>query len=185
VGSLDVHPGNLVQAESDELVTIRQITPIDVTFAIPESNLATLARRARSGQAAVRAAIPGDEGEQARGMLTFLDNAIDASTGTIRLKGTFPNADARLWPGQFVDVRVTIEERPDEVVAPASAIQTGQDGLFVYVVKADDTVELRPVVTGPGAERVVSIREGLAAGERVVTEGQLRIGPGMRVRAVL
>jgi multidrug efflux system membrane fusion protein len=184
VGSLDVHPGNLVQAESDELVSIRQIAPINVTFSIPESNLAALARRLQQGPAAVLASIPGNPGEQPRGHLTFLDNTVDTATGTIRLKATFANRDARLWPGQFVDVRVALEERQGEVVVPAAAIQTGQDGQFVYVVTPDETVELRPVVTGPSAARAVSIQQGLSAGERVVTEGQLRIGPGMRVRAI-
>jgi multidrug efflux system membrane fusion protein len=183
VGSLEVHAGNLVQAESDTLVSIRQTAPIDVTFSVPEAHLADLVRRQRRGSATVRASIPGEE-QEPRGTLTFLDNAIDAATGTLRLKATFPNLDARLWPGQFVDVRVALEERPNAVVVPSSAIQTGQDGPFVYVVGAGGQVELRQVVLGPAADRVVSILDGVKPGEQVVTEGHLRIGPGTRVETV-
>ena len=183
VGSLEVHPGNLVQAESDTLVTIRQVAPIDVTFSVPEAHLAALVQRQNEGSAAVLASIPGVE-QEPRGTLTFLDNAIDPDTGTLRLKATFPNSDAHLWPGQFVDVRVALEERSDAVVVPSSAIQTGQDGPFVYVVGPGGQVELRQVVLGPAAERVVSILDGVNAGEQVVTEGHLRIGPGTRVETI-
>jgi membrane fusion protein, multidrug efflux system len=184
VGSLQIHAGNLVRAESDELVSIRQMSPIEVVFSVPESNLAALLRRQRQGPAAVRATIPGDSDEAPQGALSFLDNAIDAATGTIRLKATFPNQDLRLWPGQFVDARVTLEARAAQVVTPATALQTGQDGLFVYVVAPGGLIELRPVLKGPSSGRAVSILEGVVAGERVVTEGHLRVRPGMKVKDI-
>ena len=116
--------------------------------------------------------------------MTFLDNSVDTATGTIRLKATFPNVEERLWPGQFVDVRILLEQRVNAIVVPSAALQTGQAGNFVYVVKVDDTIELRPVTAGPRADRTLSIERGLEPGERVVVEGQLRIAPGSKVRVV-
>ena len=115
------------------------------------------------------------------GVLSFVDNAVDSTTGTIRLKATYDNPDRRLWPGQFVKVILTTGVEPDALVVPAQAIQTGQDGPYVYVVKDDMTVEPRPVKPGPASEGVVAIATGLSAGERVVTDGQLRLFPGAKV----
>jgi membrane fusion protein, multidrug efflux system len=181
-GSLRIQEGNLVKANDVDLVVIHQVAPIYVAFSVPEDRLLALRDRLNGGPLRVRAAIPGDRNEPAAGTISFLDNAVDTTTGTIRLKATFDNASSRLWPGQFVDVYILIEERPNAVVIPASAVQTGQSGNFVYVVKQDDTVEIRPVTPGPRADRIVSIEHGLKAGERVVTEGQLRVAPGMKVR---
>jgi multidrug efflux system membrane fusion protein len=114
--------------------------------------------------------------------LTFVDNAVDMTTGTIKLKGTFANADRKLWPGQFVRVIVRLANRADTLVVPTQALQTGQDGQFVFVVKEDMTVESRPVVVGSRVEQDVVIEKGLERGEKVVTEGQLRLVPGSRIR---
>jgi len=151
-----------------------------VSFAVPERRLPAVRRRVAQGATPVVADVAGDGAPAAVGRLSFLENAVDDQTGTIRLRAVFDNAEDRLWPGQFVDVRLTLEERPDAVAVPAAALQTGQDGPFVYIVSPDSAVELRPVRPDVQADGWVAV-EGVAAGERVVTEGQLRIAPGMRV----
>ncbi len=182
-GSLRVQPGNLIKAMDSDLVTIHQLAPVDVTFAIPEERLGVLRSRLRTGAAVpVSAAIPGDTAGLAQGRVQFLDNAVDTTTGTIRLKGSFANGDARLWPGQFVNVRLLLGRRDDGIVIPSSAVQTGQAGTFVYVVKPDGAVEVRPVVLGARDDQGVLIERGLGTGERVVTEGHLRVAPGVKVR---
>ena len=115
-------------------------------------------------------------------MLTFIDNAVDATTGTIKLKGTFENKNNKLWPGEFVSVTLRLTTRPNALVVPNQAVQSGQDGQFVYVVKEDQTVEMRPVVLGPRVDQQLVVDKGLSAGETVVTEGQLRLTPGSRVQ---
>lgn len=180
-GSLKVKPGNLIKANDVDLVVIHQIQPVYVSFSVPEENLTTVRRRLGSGQQlAVQASIPGDTQPPPNGVLTFIENAVDTTTGTIRLKAKFPNADSRLWPGQFVDVRLRLEDRAGAIVVPSGAVQTGQQGNFVYVVKADSTVELRNIKPGPRLDTFTSL-QGVSAGERVVTEGQLRLAPGMKV----
>ena len=178
-GALRVKMGNLIKANDVDLVTIHQIQPIYVAFSVPEQHLATI--RQRSGQLAVQAVIPGDTQAPAQGTLSFLDNAVDNTTGTIRLKATFANTASRFWPGQFVDVKLRLEDRPDVVVIPAAAMQTGQQGNFVYVIKPDNTVELRVVTPGPRLDTFMAVNQGLAGGETVVTEGQLRLAPGSKV----
>ncbi len=181
-GNLLVYEGNLVKAnDTTPLVTITQATPIYVTFAVPEGELGKVNRARAAGPVRVEAALPSDESHAAAGVLSFVDNAVDSTTGTIRLKATFDNPDRRLWPGQFVKVTVTTGVEPNALVVPAQAVQTGQDGPYVYVVKADLTVEPRAVRPGPSADGVVVIAKGLAAGERVVTDGQLRLFPGAKV----
>ena len=181
-GNLLVYEGNLVKANDlTPLVTITQATPIYVTFAVPEGDLAKVNRARAAGAVRVEAALPSDEAHPLSGILSFVDNAVDSTTGTIRLKATFENADKRLWPGQFVKVTVTTGVEENAFVVPSQAVQTGQDGPYVYVVKDDMTVEPRPVKPGPSAEGVVVIAKGLAAGERVVTDGQLRLFPGAKV----
>ncbi len=122
-----------------------------------------------------------DAGDEDRGTLTFVDNAVDVTTGTIKLKGTFPNTDHKLWPGQFVRVTLRLTTQKDAVVVPNEAIQTGQNGQYVYVVKPDRSVESRNVVTGARVNQDMVVNEGLEAGETVVTEGQLRLAPGSKV----
>jgi multidrug efflux system membrane fusion protein len=181
-GNLLVYEGNLVKAtDLTTLVTITQTRPIYVTFAVPEGELGKVNRARAAGEVRVEAALPSDEAHPVAGVLSFVDNAVDATTGTIRLKATFDNADRRLWPGQFVKVTVTTGVEANALVVPSQAVQTGQDGPYVYVVKDDMTVEPRPVKPGPSAEGVVVVAKGLAAGERVVTDGQLRLFPGAKV----
>ena len=180
-GSLRVQPGNLIKANDADLITIHQISPTNVTFAIPEAKLAFLRQRMRTGAVAVNAAIPGDEAGGIAGRLGFLDSAVDTTTGTIRLKASFENTDARLWPGQFVNVRIELDQRANAIVVPLPALQAGQAGQFVYVVLPDGRVEMRAVTAGPRDDRGISI-EGVKAGEQVVTEGHLRIAPGVKVR---
>ena len=180
-GGIPVRNGNLVKANDIDLVTIHQLDPTYVTFSVPEQELLRVQSRVRRNPVIVRASIPDDTREPARGTISFLDNAVDSTTGTIRLKATFANADSRLWPGQYVNVRVLIEELPDVMVVPVSAVQTGQNGAFVYVVRGDSTVEMRPIRVGPSAERDITV-VGLQPGDRVVTEGQLRLAPGAKVR---
>lgn len=181
-GNLLVYEGNLVKAnDTTPLVTITQATPIYVTFAVPEGELAKVNRARAAGAVRVEAALPSDEAHPVAGVLSFVDNAVDSSTGTIRLKATYDNPERRLWPGQFVKVVLTTGVEADALVVPAQAIQTGQDGPYVYVVKDDMTVEPRPVKPGAASEGLVAIAKGLAAGERVVTDGQLRLFPGAKV----
>ncbi len=134
------------------------------------------------GNLPVHAAPQADSSTQEIGVLTFIDNSVDATTGTIKLKGTFPNADNKLWPGEFVRVTLGLTTRPHATVVPNQAVQTGQDGQFVYVVKQDQTVEMRPVVTGTRVDQELVIDRGLQPGETVVTEGQLRLTPGSHVQ---
>jgi len=181
-GNLLVYEGNLVKAnDTTPLVTITQATPIYVTFAVPEGELAKVNGARAAGPVRVEAALPSDEAHPVAGFLSFVDNAVDATTGTIRLKATFENALRRLWPGQFVRVTLTTGVDENALVVPSQAVQNGQDGPYVYVVKDDLTVEPRPVKPGAGVEGVVVITKGLAAGERVVTDGQLRLSPGAKV----
>ncbi len=183
-GNLLVYEGNLVKAnDTTPLVTITQATPIYVTFAVPEGELGKVNRARAAGPVRVEAALPSDEAHPVAGVLSFVDNAVDTTTGTIRLKATFDNPERRLWPGQFVKVTITTGVEANALVVPSQAVQTGQDGPYVYVVKDDLTVEPRAVKPGPAAEGVVVITKGLAAGERVVTDGQLRLFPGAKVDA--
>lgn len=141
-GDMRFKPGNIVKANETELVTIHQVQPAYVTFTVPEARLTTLRQRMKQGGLTVSAAIPGDTMPDSKGKLSFLDNAVDAATGTIRLKATFPNAETRLWTGQFVNVRVLLEEQANAVVIPAAALQNSQQGNFVYVLTPAQTVEV-------------------------------------------
>ena len=182
-GSLMGYEGNLVQPNGDTpLVVINQIQPIYVSFSIPEKELPAVVRRMQGSQKPkVEATIPGDEKNPVAGELTFLDNQVDPQTGTIRLKATFANGDKRLWPGQYVTADLVLSMQENAVMVPSQAVQTGQTGQYVFVIKPDMSVESRPVTAGAtlGADTVVE--KGLAAGERVVTDGQLRLTPGATV----
>jgi multidrug efflux system membrane fusion protein len=181
-GSLVVHPGNLVKANDvGPLVVINQVRPIYVVFSVPEQNLEPIKRYRAAGPLAVEAYPQGQE-KPVAGTLTFIDNAIDTTTGTIPLKATFPNADRALWPGQFVNVVLTLTVEKNALTVPAQAVQTGQNGSYVMVIKKDMTVESRTVEVDRTYGYDSVIRRGLAAGERVVTEGLLRLVPGARVR---
>ena len=182
VGRLLVNLGNVVKANDVPLVTINQVRPIRVAFAVPEARLGEIRRRMAAGAVPAFASQAGDPGPPAEGTLEFIDNAVDRATGTILLKARFPNTDAALWPGQFVNVRVDIASREGAVVVPTAAVQNGQQGPFVFVVKPDQTVESRKVKTGPAKGDATAIDEGVAAGETVVTDGQLRLFPGAKIK---
>jgi multidrug efflux system membrane fusion protein len=177
-----VQRGNLVKANDVPiLVTINQINPIYVTFSVPEKELMSIKQHMAARDLKVEVLIPDDTGPAEQGVISFLDNMVDTTTGTIKVKGTFANKQRRLWPGQFVNVVLTLAQLPNAVVVPAQAVQTGQDGLFVFVVKPDRTVDIRPVVTGETAGGETVIVKGLNSGETVVTDGQLELAPGSRV----
>jgi membrane fusion protein, multidrug efflux system len=181
-GSLIVQPGNIVRtSDTTPLVLINQLSPIYVTFSVPESALSELRRYQAAGTLRVEARVPDARDAPERGIISFVDNAVDRATGTIRVKGTFPNAQRRLWPGLFVNVVLTLRTEPRALVVPARAVQDAQDGKYVYVVKADGTVESRPITIARtrGDEAVVA--SGLAARETVVIDGQLRLVAGKRV----
>ena len=182
VGGVLVYPGNVVK-ENDlpVMVVINQIQPIYVSFNVPEQSLPDVKRFAAAGKLGVGAEVPQQTGETERGQLSFIDNAVDRTTGTIRLKGTFENAQRRLWPGQFVNVTLRLSEEADRVVVPNQAVQASQSGQMVYVVRADSTVEARGVTVARVAGADAVIGKGLEPGETVVTDGQLRLVPGSRV----
>ena len=178
-GALMVHEGNLVRAnDQTPLVVINQVVPISVSFAIPEARLPELKKYMAGGALRVTANPPNDDAAPAVGRITFVDNTVDQTTGTIKVKGTFPNADRRLWPGQYVNVIVTLTMDPEAVVVPSVAVQAGQQGSYVFVVNSEQKVDLRPVtVKRTGATETV-IESGLKPGEIVVTDGHLRLVPG-------
>jgi multidrug efflux system membrane fusion protein len=180
-GSLIVKQGNIIKAEDINLVVINQIIPIDVVFSIPEQFLLEIKKYMVSGKLQVEALVPMNEEKPEKGIITFIDNAVDTNTGTIRLKGTFANRERKLWPGQFVNVVLALTIEPNAIVVPTQAIQTGQEGQYVFVVKQDLTVESRSVVAGQTVDTDTVIQKGLQAGEKVVTDGQLRLYPGARV----
>jgi membrane fusion protein, multidrug efflux system len=181
-GNLMVKQGNVVKANDIDLVSINQLSPIYATFSVPEAQLPDIKRYMARGKVKVLASPEKDSTNFEQGTLTFVDNAVDMTTGTIKLKGTFTNEDRKLWPGQFVRVVVRLTERPDAVVIPTQAVQTGQDGVFVYLLKPDMTVEARPVIVGARVSQDVVIEKGLNSGDQVVTEGTLRLVPGSRIR---
>jgi len=180
-GNLFVKPGNIIKANDVPIVTINQITPIYVTFSLPEQNLPEIKKYMTGGNLKVMAVIPNDEKNPQEGVLTFVDNAVDMTTGMIRLKGTFENREKRLWPGQFVNVTLTLTAQPNAILVPSQAVQTGQEGLYVFVVKPDLTVESRPVVVGRSLDGLTVVTQGLQPGETVVTDGQIRLVPGAKV----
>ncbi len=183
-GRLLVDEGSQIKAADDKggMVEIAQIMPIHVAFAVPQQHLAEITARMAAGPLSVEAVIAGTPPLNRTGRLGFLDNKVNSQTGTIMLKAEFANTDRTLWPGQFVTAVLTLTTRPDAVVIPAVAIQVGQEGRFVFVVKPDGTVESRPVTAGMSVGDDTVIENGLAPGETVVTEGQLRLVPGARVQ---
>jgi multidrug efflux system membrane fusion protein len=181
-GKLMVHAGNLVRAnDATPLVVINQISPIHVSFGIPESQLPEFSRNLNQRAIQVEASPPNDTGRPSRGRVSFVDNAVDHTTGTIEVRGTFPNEDRRLWPGQFVNVTVTLGTEATAIVVPTVAVQTGQQGQYVFVAKPDSTVELRSVQIARSAGAETVVKSGLTPGEMVVTDGQLRLVPGTHI----
>ena len=179
-GSLKVNRGNIVKLNDVEVVVINQVQPIYVTFTVPEKELARIKTYQARRQLPVDAILPGD-GRPEKGDFTFVDNAVNRATGMITLKGTFTNRENRLWPGQFVNVVLTLDMEPNVIMVPSQAVEKGQTGQYVFVVKSDDTVEMRPVMTGATIRGEMAILKGVQAGEKVVTDGQLLLLPGARV----
>jgi multidrug efflux system membrane fusion protein len=180
-GSVGVKEGNLVKANDVPiLVTINQIEPIYVSFSIPEQQLAELKQYSNSKSLKVEAA-PQGSAQHFQGRLTCIDNSVDLTTGTIKLKATFDNAAHMLWPGQFADVNLTLKSQPNAIVVPTAALQTSQSGTYVYVVDQDLTAKQQPVKVGWNVGEETVIASGLQPGQRVVTDGQLRLTPGAKV----
>ncbi len=183
-GAILVDPGNSIKANDLTLAVLNQVEPIYVDFSVPEKRLPAIRERMAAGPLTVSALAPGEGDKPEQGTLTFVDNTVDATTGTILLKGTFPNKDRRLWPGQFVNVVLTLSVQPDAVVVPSQAVQVGQKGQFLFVVKPDQTVEMRPVVLDRQMNGESVIAKGVKAGETVVTDGQLQLEDGTKVQVV-
>lgn len=183
-GSILVQAGNVVKSNDAVLVTINQIAPIYLAFAVPERELSEIRRRQNAGGLAVEAEEPATGKSLGRGELTFVDNTVDRATGTITLKATFANADRVLWPGEFVNAVLTLATEQNAIVAPIGAVQNGQQGTYAYVVRPDRTVESRPVTVARSVVDGLVIARGLTAGETVVTDGQLRLSPGVKVEVV-
>jgi len=182
LGNLLVHEGNLVKANDTQvLVTLNQISPIYVTFSVPEEKFAEIRRLEDGDPMAVSASLPADPSTVHTGELTFFNNAVDSTTGTILLKATFPNEDKSLWPGQFANVTLTLSTIKSAVVVPAECVLQGQQGPYLYAIKPDMTADLRTVKTGQVLDGEAVIEKGVKGGEKVVTDGQLRLYPGARV----
>ena len=181
LGVLAVDRGNVVKANDTILVTINKITPIHASFTIPEKELPEVKRLMAGGRITVEAEVPGTAGIREKGVVSFFDNTVDPATGTIRLKALFDNADKQLWPGQFVNISIVLAMKNNAVVVPSQAIQTGQNGQFVFVVKPDATADIRLVVSGPVSRGMTVIEKGLQSGEQIVIDGQMRVIPGGKV----
>lgn len=181
LGVRAVDRGNVVKANETVLVTINKLTPINAVFTIPEKDLPAVKHHMSAGKVAVQVEVPGGGGIREAGVITFLDNSVDQTTGTIKLKAVLDNARKQLWPGQFVNLSITLSVRKNAVVVPSQAVQTGQKGQFVFVVKPDATAEIRPVVAGSGSSGLTVIENGIRPGEQVVIDGQMRVVPGGKV----
>jgi multidrug efflux system membrane fusion protein len=183
LGKLNVNQGNLVKEnDTTPLVTISQIQPIYVEFSIPQSQLANLRKYQDQGKLQVEAKSANDTGQPMRGELVFVDSGVDAATGTIKLKASFANANERLTPGQFVNVVLKLSEEPNAIVVPAAAVQAGQEGQFIYVIKPNHQVAVQPVTVGQTIANQTVIKSGVQAGDRVVVDGQFNLTPGATVQ---
>ena len=180
-GSLAIQVGNLVKNNDAALVVINQIAPLYIDFSVPEQYLSEIKQRFAAGPVEVEASIPDQTTSPEHGRLAFINNMVDTTTGTVLLKAVFSNTVKRLWPGQFVNVTLNLQSKRS-VVVPTQAVQSGPRGKFVYAVKADKSVEMRPVVTGVTDAGDTVIEKGIAPGETVVTDGQLRLFPGAHIQ---
>jgi multidrug efflux system membrane fusion protein len=181
-GTVMIKEGNIIKAEDDQIVTINQVQPIYVAFSVPDLELAAIRERIKAAALEVHAELAGLGTAVAGGQLSFLNNTVDPNTGTILLRAVFSNEKETLWPGQFVNAVLTLNVQTNTIVVPAQAVQDGQQGEFVYVVKPDLTADARPVVVGSRVGEDTVLREGVRPGELVVTSGQLRLAPGMKVQ---
>ena len=180
-----VDPGNIVRAtDTTGIVVLTQIQPISVVFTLPEDVISQVTQAMSAGELSVTALSRDDRTQLDIGTLALVDNQIDTTTGTVRLKATFQNLRDALWPGQFVNVRILLRQRHDAVTVPTVAVQRGPEGMFAYVVKADSTVDARPIEIAEDTDGVTVITGGLQAGERVVTTNQYRLQPGASVHVV-
>lgn len=182
-GSLLVDKGNQIKANDDNkaMVVINQMQPIQVSFSVPEASLLEIKKYTSKGKINIEAMISTDDEKPVHGVLSFIDNAVDTATGTIRLKGTFANKERKLWPGQFVTVVMTLAMQKDALIVPSQAVQTGQNGQYVFVIKEDLTAEMRPVEVIKTINSESVIKNGIQPGEKVVTDGHLRLVPGSKV----
>lgn len=180
LGGLAVDRGNVVKANETALVTINRVAPIRASFTIPEQRLAEVKQRLAQGETPVTVEVDGAAGFTETGVVSFLDNSVDAATGTIRLKGVFANETKRLWPGQFVAVSLILDVKKGAVVVPEQAVQTGQKGPFVFVVNAEKVAEVRAVKPGPAQGELIAV-EGVREGEEVIVDGHMRVIPGGKV----
>ena len=182
-GNLMVKEGNIVKAPDDSLVTINQVHPIYVTFSVPEQELPAIRERMQGAALPVEVDAPGNTSLKLKGELSFIDNTVDMATGRIRLTATFENADGLLWPGQFLQTRLTIRTLAHATMVPTQALQSSQSGDFMFVVKQDSKVEKRPVTAGPSRGGMMVVEKGVEPGETVVIDGQLRLVEGSEVKA--
>ena len=180
-GAVMVKPGNLIQASDVTIVVINRVAPVGVRFAIPQQYLPDIKREMAKGPLRVTATVPNNPGPVEKGTLNFVDNAVDMTTGTIHLRARFANGQNRLWPGLFVNTVLTLSQQTGATVVPVEAISSGQQGSFVYVLKENNTVEARPVVSRRTVQNEAVIEKGLQPGETIVTDGQVRLVPGARV----
>ena len=180
-GNVTVKAGNILTANQTEVLSIAQVQPVYVTFSVPENRLSEIQRFMAGTRLTVEAAGQDDLRNPERGVLTFIDNNVDSTTGTIKLKGTFENANRKLWPGEYANVTLKLSMQNNALVIPNQAMQTGQDGTYVYVVDADRKADVRPITVGLRGESDLVVDKGLSEGETVVTQGQLRLAPGMTV----
>lgn len=181
-GSLLVYPGNIIKtANSTVLVTITQVNPIYVAFAVPQQYLASIRSQQNIAPVDVKATIANEIED---GKLTFIDNTVDITTGTIQLKATFENAKLRLWPGQFVTVTIPTTALSHALLVPSQAVQAGQAGSYVYVVQPDNTVNYQLIKSGPSSNNQTVVLQGLKRGDQVVTDGLMRLSDGARVQIV-
>ncbi len=185
-GGLRINQGNVVKANDNEapLVIINQVKPVYVSFAVPERNLSQVKRFMAERKLEVAASVPGDATPPTSGELSFIENAVDMRTGTIQMKAAFPNKEKMLWPGQFVNVVMTLTTQAGLTVVPSQAVQTGQQGQYVFVLKPDSTVEYRSVVVERTMDNEAVIANGVNPGDRVVIDGQLRLAAGSLVKVV-
>jgi len=181
-GKIQIQEGNLVKAnDTSPLVVLNQVVPINASFSVPEQSLAAVRKYQADGELQVTAQVPNSGLAPVPGKLSFIDNATDETTGTIKLKAEFPNVDKALWPGQFVDVVITLTHQDDAIVVPPAAVQNGPNGQYVFVVKPDRTVEVRDIKVSRNEGDVAVVGSGVKPGDIVVTVGQLRLAPGAKV----
>jgi len=181
VGTITIKTGNSIKANDVPLVTINQVTPIYVGFTLPQTELPGIRQAMTAGDVTVTAVASGDTGAPVAGKIAFFDNTIDTNSGTIAVKAIFDNAQERLWPGEFVNVSVTERTDPNAITVPQAAVLIGQNTTYVYVIKDDNTAEMRPVKVARTVDGVSVISDGLNPGERVATDGQLRLTNGSQV----